>query len=111
MVARLDAEAFADREQAAAELQRFGPNAVAGVKARLARAASAEVRDRLTRFLDRYDGPDRSPHDLRCIRGVAALEAMGTAGARALLTELAKGPADDLLTREAQAASRRSGAR
>jgi hypothetical protein len=42
---------------------------------------------------------------------VAVLEAMNTAEAQALLAELAKGPADDLLTREARAASRRRGAR
>jgi hypothetical protein len=42
---------------------------------------------------------------------VAALEAIGTAAAQALLAELAKGPADDLLTREARAASRRRGGR
>jgi hypothetical protein len=38
---------------------------------------------------------------------VAALEAIGTTGARALLAEWAKGAKDDPLTREAQAATRR----
>ena len=53
-------------------------------------------------FLERYDGPNPSPYQLRCVRGVAVLEAINTAEARALLAELAKGPADDLLTREAR---------
>ncbi len=108
---RLDDDSFAERESASAELERFGPHAVAAAKARLARPISPEMRMRLTHFLDRYDGPRPSPYHLRCVRGVALLEAIGTADARALLAELAKGPADDLLTLEARSASRRDGKR
>ena len=71
----------------------------------------SQVRRRLGEFLERYDGPNPSPYRLRCVRGVAVLEVMKTGDARALLAELAKGPADDLLTREARAASRRPGGR
>jgi WD40 repeat protein len=108
---QLGGDAFADREKASAELERFGPNAVAGAKARLGRSPSPEVRRRLRAFLEQYDGPNPSPYQLRCVRGVAALEAIGTADAQALLADLAKGTADDLLTREARAASRRRGGR
>jgi hypothetical protein len=111
VVKQLGAEAFAVREKASAELERFGANAVAGAKARLDRAASLEVRGRLTWFLDQYDGPDPSPHLLRCVRGVAILETIGTTEARALLAELAQGPADEVLTREARSASHRKGSR
>jgi WD40 repeat protein len=103
LVKQLDADARSDREKASAELERFGPNAVAGAKARLARATSPEVRRRLTQFLRRHD-TDPSPYQLRCVRGVAVLEAIGTAGAKALLAGLAKGPAGDPLTHEARAA-------
>jgi WD40 repeat protein len=106
VVRQLDAEALADRDKASAELERYGPNAVAGAKARLRGTTSAEVRRRLTQFLRRHD-TDPSPYRLRCVRGVAALEAMGTAEAKALLDALAKGPADDVLTREARATSGR----
>jgi RNA polymerase sigma factor (sigma-70 family) len=109
VVKQLDADSFDEREKAMAELERFGPNAVSGVKARLDRAPSQEVRTRLTRFLDKYTGPN--PYQLRCIRGAATLEAIGTAEAKALLAELARGPEGDILTREARAASRREGAR
>jgi WD40 repeat protein len=109
LVRQLDSDAFADRQNALAELERYGPNAVAGVKARLARAPALEVHKRLLLFLEKYDGP--SPYQLRCVRGVATLDAVGTAEARALLAQLAKGPADDLLTREALAATRRGGSR
>jgi RNA polymerase sigma factor (sigma-70 family) len=111
IVGQLGADAFAEREKASAELERFGPNAVAGAKARLGRSPAPEVRRRLRTFLERYDGPNPSPYQLRCARGVAVLEAMNTAEARALLAELAKGPADDPLTREARAAVRRAGER
>jgi RNA polymerase sigma factor (sigma-70 family) len=106
VVAQLGADAFAEREKASAELERFGPNAVAGARERLGHSPAAEVRRRLRGFLERYDGPHPSPYRLRCARGVAVLDAIGTADARALLAELAKGPADDLLTREARAARR-----
>ena len=92
-------------------MEAFGPNAVAGAKARLKSAESPEVRDRLTRFLARYDGPHPSPYELRCVRGVAALEAIGTPEAKELLGELGKGRADDALAREASAALQRVGNR
>jgi WD40 repeat protein len=111
IVTQLGADAFAEREKASAELERFGPNAVAGARARLGRSPAPEVRRRLRAFLERYDGPSPSPYQLRCVRGVTVLEAMNTAEAQALLSELAKGPADNLLTREARAASRRRGGR
>lgn len=102
LIARLDARAFAEREKALAELGRFGPNVVPGVKARLDRSLTLEIRKRLTQFLDQYDRPNR--YQLRCVRGVATLESIGTASAKALLGELAAGPQRDLLTREARAA-------
>jgi hypothetical protein len=104
VIARLDAEAFADREKATADLDRLGPNAVPRATTRIAGEVSAEVRGRLGRFLDRYVDAEPSPHHLRCVRGVAVVEAIGTDAARALLAEWAKGPKDDALTREAAAA-------
>jgi RNA polymerase sigma factor (sigma-70 family) len=111
VVRQLDADGFADRQKAFAELERIGPNAVAGIKTRLTRVTSLEVRRQLMRFLELYDGPEPSPYHVRCARGAATLEAMGTADARALLAELAKGPAADPLTREAREATGRNGGR
>jgi hypothetical protein len=109
VVAQLGAAEANDREKASAELERFGPHAVAGAKARLKAAESQEIRDRLTRFLARFDGPNPSPYELRSVRGVAALETLNTPEAKELLTERAKGKADDALAREASAALRRVG--
>ena len=111
MIARLDADSFTDRERASADLERFGPNAVPRVEARVAKGVSAEVRSRLGRFLRPYAGPEPSPHQLRCVRGVAVLEAIGTAAAKALLADWAKGTAGDPLAREAKAAVLRGGVR
>ena len=107
LIARLDADTFAEREKASADLERLGPNAVPRVEARVAKGVSAEARGRLRRFLSRYAGSNPSPHHLRCVRGVAVVEAIGTDTARALLAEWAKGPKDDALTREAGAAMQR----
>jgi hypothetical protein len=108
LVKRLDADTLAERERATTELERFGPNAIAGVKTRLTRTTAAEVRRRLTRFLRRHDRRDEPPpYYLQCVRGVAALEGIGTPEAREWLAHLAKGPAHDPLTREARAALRR----
>jgi RNA polymerase sigma factor (sigma-70 family) len=107
LTTQLGSDKFADREKASAELERFGPNAVPAARARLKSGPPEEVRERLNRFLSLYDGPDASPYQMRCVRGVAALEVIGTAEATALLVELAKGKADDVLTREALAALRR----
>jgi RNA polymerase sigma factor (sigma-70 family) len=109
LVSQLDADAFTDRAKASAELERFGPNAVAGVRERLKQTSSKEVRRRLTQFLTRYDGTDPSPYHIRCVHGVAVLEAIGSAEARKVLATLAKESGDDLLTREAKAALERLG--
>jgi hypothetical protein len=107
LVRQLDAQGFADQEKATAELDQFGPNAVQGVKARQERTTSLEVRQRPGRFLSRYDSPEPSPYHLGSVRGAAVLEGIGTAHARALLAELAKGQPYDILTNEARAAGRR----
>ena len=105
LVEQLDADAFADRQKALTDLERFGPNAVAGIKARLKQSPPLEVRKRLLLFLEKYDGPN--PHQLRCIRAVAVLEVMNSSEARAFLVKLTNGPPNDVLTREAKAALQR----
>ena len=108
LTAQLGAAEFADREKATAELEKFGFNAVDGVKARLAGVETPEVRDRLTRFLS-DTRRESVPYELRCVRAVAALELLGTPEAKRLLAGFAKGNPDDVLTREASAAHRRLG--
>jgi RNA polymerase sigma factor (sigma-70 family) len=105
--ADLDSESFATREKASRQLAEFGEQAVAGVRKRLGRTESAEVRKRALDFLDRFDPPAPSPDRLRRLRAVEVLEGIATPAAREVLSELAKGGALAPLTLEASAALQR----
>jgi hypothetical protein len=101
---QLEAPGFDDREKASAELDEFGPNAVAPVKARLRTTESPEVSRRFDEFLKRHAGERTSPILLRETRGVAVLEAIGTPDARRVLVRLAGNRPSDHLGAEAAAA-------
>jgi RNA polymerase sigma factor (sigma-70 family) len=98
---QLDADRFKDREKASRELARLGAGAVARVKARLKKGVSEEVKKRVKPFLDRYDRPGLSPDELRSLRAVEVLEAIGTPEAREALGEWARGSKTARLTRDA----------
>jgi hypothetical protein len=105
--ANLDSEDFATRQKASLRLVELGELAVPGVRQRLARTESAEVRKRALDFLDKIDPTPGSPYRLRQLRAVELLEGMATTAARDVLSELAKGAAEAPLTREASAALER----
>jgi hypothetical protein len=102
----LDARRFKEREAAARELDALGAAAVGRVKKRLEQGASEEVTARLKQFLARHDRPERA-EEVRTLRAVEVLEAIGTSEAKGLLEELAKGEASAPLTQEAIQALRR----
>jgi hypothetical protein len=105
--ADLDSAAFATRDQASRRLAEWGELAVPGVRQRLARAESAEVRRRARNFLDQFDRATPSPQRLRQLRAVELLEGIATPAAREVLSQLAKGAAEAPLTLEAAAALER----
>jgi WD40 repeat protein len=105
--ADLDSEDFTTREKASRRLAEFGESAVPGVRKRLAKAESAEVRKRALEFLDRFDPATLKPDRLRQMRAVELLEGIATPAARDVLSELAKGAAEAPLTRDAAAALQR----
>jgi RNA polymerase sigma factor (sigma-70 family) len=105
--ADLDSEDFATRVKASRRLAEFGESAVPGVRKRLARPVTLEVRRRAQEFLDRFDPPNPSPDRLRQLRAVELLEGIATPAARDVLSELAKGAAEAPLTQEAAAALER----
>jgi len=107
MFADLDSKDFATRQKASRRLAEFGELAVPGVRKRLAKAESLEVRRRALDFLGRFDPPTPSPRRLRQLRAVELLEGIATPAARAVLSELANGAAEAPLTREAVAALER----
>src|SRR5262249_56474556 len=91
--ADLDSEAFAPRAKASRRLAEFGELAVPGVRKRLAKAETLEVRRRAQDFLDRFDPPNPSPDRLRQLRAVELLEGIATPAARDVLSEMAEGGA------------------
>jgi hypothetical protein len=103
LVADLDSDQFATREQAARELQRLGDLAEGTVRGALQGQPSAEVRRQAQALLEKLDIA-RSPLRLRDLRAIEVLEAIGTAEARRVLHALTQGEQKVRLTQEAAAA-------
>jgi hypothetical protein len=103
----LDSSKFREREEASRELDSLGAAAVARVQARLKKGVSEEVRRRAEQFLAKHapGGPDRE--ELRALRAVEVLEAIGSQEAKKLLGELAKGNETARLTQDAVEALQR----
>jgi WD40 repeat protein len=102
-IADLDSECFEVREEATAELRRWGELAEGPLRRVLAGRPSLEVRLRVQALLGEVDVAC-SPERLRQVRALEVLEAAGTAEARRLLEELAAGAPAAIQTREAKAA-------
>jgi hypothetical protein len=103
----LDSEKFATRDEASRRLAEWGELAVPGVRKRLVKTDSAEVRKRSQDFLDRFDPATLKPDRLRQLRAVELLEGIATPAAKDMLSALAKGAAEAPLSREAAAALER----
>ncbi|MDB5306834.1 MAG: hypothetical protein JWO38_1036 [Gemmataceae bacterium] len=101
---QLEAPAFDDREKASADLDTYGPSAVAAVQEGIKTMSSSEVERRLKEFLTRHAGERTSPVVLRGVRGVAVLEAIGTPDARKLLVKLARSSPGDAIGADAASA-------
>jgi hypothetical protein len=99
LIAELDSDRFAVRENATRELEGLGELAEPAL--REAREGSPPLEFR--RRLERLPGLLVSPDQLRALRAVEVLEHLGGPEARRLLEELAKGAGAARLTREAKA--------
>jgi RNA polymerase sigma factor (sigma-70 family) len=100
LLADLDSERFAAREEAAQELAQLGERIEPLLRRALEERPSAEVRKRIEELLDRAHAPPAG-EVLRTLRAIQVLERIGTAEARAVLEQLAKGAAAARATREA----------
>jgi RNA polymerase sigma factor (sigma-70 family) len=109
LVADLDAEQFAVRERATAELEKLGEAAGADMRKALDAGPSTETRRRLTALLDQVENGqwNLSRERLRALRAVEVLERIGSAETRRVLARLAVGAAGARLTREANESLRR----
>ena len=103
LISDLDNSAFAVRTQATRDLEKLGALAGPALRKALAAKPSLEVRQRLQQLLSKLDGPVTSPETLQFLRALEVLEHIRTGEARQILSALAKGAPEALLTQEAQA--------
>jgi hypothetical protein len=103
LLADLDDKEFRTREQASMELERLVVGAEAPLRQALARQPSAEVRRRIEALLEKMD----SEGHVRVARMLQVLEQIGTAEAWQVLKEVADGPLEAFVHREARAALER----
>jgi hypothetical protein len=107
LIADLDSDQFAVRERARQRLETLDSTIEPALRGALENKPSLEVRRQLRQLLERLHHKAPSAEVLRGLRGLEALEYVGTEEARRLLTDLSKGAPGARLTREAQAAVRR----
>ncbi len=108
LLAGLNSDDFATREEATRGLERLGQPAEPALRQALAGRPPPEVRRRAGALLRKLDGwPATSPDDLRAWRALEILEHVGTAEAKQALEELAAGVPEARLTQEARASLRR----
>src|SRR5204863_9336373 len=97
-------EDFPVRQAAVKELEAIGGEAVPHLKLVAEKSANASARQLATDTLIRIDMTPPKADELRAQPAIEVLEHIGTAEARAVLAELAAGPAGHRLTLEAAAA-------
>jgi WD40 repeat protein len=107
LIADLDRDTFEVRQQAHQELSRLGEQAAPALRMALEGKPSAEAAKQAKELLNDLEGPATDPELLRRLRAVEVLERIGTAPARKVLEELAKGAPNARLTREAKASLER----
>jgi hypothetical protein len=104
LVADLDSAQFTTRDAAHRKLAQLAEQAEDALRTAARRPLSAEQGRRLARLLGGIDNPEASPQQLRALRAVEVLEAIGTPEARRVLAMLAGGTARARLSVEAKEA-------
>jgi WD40 repeat protein len=108
LVADLDADTFAARQQATEELEKLGERAEAILRKALENKPPLETRLRVEKLLEKLgEGSPPTPEDVRAMRGIEVLELIGTAEARQYLETLTRGATEARPTQEAKAALER----
>src|SRR5262249_22609105 len=104
LIADLDSDQFAVRQQATEELEMLGKVAETALPQTLEQKPVLEVRTRILGLLEKLRD---STGQLRALRAVEVLERIGTTEARQVLQSLAGGAPGVTLTEEARAALER----
>jgi hypothetical protein len=107
LIAQLDHDDFAVREQATKDLESLGQQAEDALRKAAGASPSAEAARRLAGLLEKVAAGATTGERLREIRALEVLEGLGPPEARKLLEELARGAPEAALTREAKASLER----
>jgi RNA polymerase sigma factor (sigma-70 family) len=107
LLANLDSDDFAVREQATADLEKLGESANPALRQALEGKPSLEVRRRVGALLQKLRKESLGPERLRELRALEVLEQIGGDEVRELLHRLADGLPEAGLTQEAHAALER----
>ncbi len=110
LIASLDSDQFAERENAQRELEKLQDLAEEKLAKALARKPSLEARKRMELLLEKSDLL-KNPERLRALRAIEVLENIGTSEAKRTLQRLADGAPEAQQTREARASLERFGKR
>ena len=111
LIANLDSDTFAVREEASRDLAKLNWDAEPAMRKAMASTPSPEVRHRLSRLLEQLPAEQFYPAVVFASRVTEILEHIGTPEAREVLSELAKGPRQDRLAQEADASLARLNAK
>jgi hypothetical protein len=95
------------RDEASAELEKFGNAAAPALRRALDAKPSAEIRRRVRRLLEQMEAVTITATERTQRRALLVVELIGSTAAKALLEELAAGEPDAPLTRAAKQASDR----
>jgi RNA polymerase sigma factor (sigma-70 family) len=106
LIRDLNADRFAVRQKATAQLQEIGEQAEAALRDELTRKPPLEVRQRIDQLLVQLEPAD-SPERIRMLRAIRVLEYVGTPEAKQVLERLAGGAPAALMTQEAKASLER----
>ncbi|HEY7159150.1 MAG TPA: hypothetical protein VH575_34720 [Gemmataceae bacterium] len=107
LIADLDSERFAVRQQAETKLGKMGWVVESALRRAQKDKPSLEVRRRLTNLLQGIETASPSGEWLRVARSLAVLEQVGSVEARRVLKTLAEGASESRLAREAAKALQR----
>jgi hypothetical protein len=109
LIADLDADKFATREKAFAELEKLGVRAEPALRQTLKGEVSVEVRRRIQSLLGRLGTSQEEPpsSELIRLRVIEALEANGSKEAAQILSELSEETTNARLAQEAKASLER----
>jgi hypothetical protein len=104
LLADLDSDQFDVRRQASAELEKIGEPAAPALHKALEGEPSSEARKRIEDVLKKTDNLAPQGELLRSLRAIEVLEMIGTAEAKAVLRDLARGATGASVTRAAKEA-------